>query len=79
MILIINKEKIKKPVSPVADLLIIDQSFLALFICGSLPLTSAKISSLSTGLVFFLIGRFARKSSLSSSNGKIEDFVVAFG
>jgi len=42
-----------------------------------LALTSANISSLSTGLVVFFIGRFDTKSSLSSiSTGFVIFFVV---
>jgi hypothetical protein len=65
------------PVSPAADLFIIDQSFFALFVCWDLLVTSANISSLSIGFAFFFMGRLDRKS-LSSSSDKIEDFVFAF-
>jgi hypothetical protein len=51
-----------------------------LFVCCELVLTSANISSLPTGFVLFLIGRFDRKSlSSSSSNGKTVDFAAADG
>jgi len=56
----------------------IDQSFLALFVCWDLLVTSANISSLSIGFVFFFMGLLDRKSLSSSSSDKIEDFVFAF-
>jgi hypothetical protein len=74
--MIIKREN-EIPFSP-AGFSKIDQSFLALFACGPLLLTSANISSLSIGLEFFLIGRFDRKSVSSSSNGNNEAFVGAF-
>ena len=71
-----NREDV--PVSSVVDGFMIDQSFLALLVCCDLMVTSAKMSSLSSGLAVFFTGRLDRKSSSSSSRVRMEDLAVAF-
>ena len=56
----------------------IDQSFLALLVCCDLTGTSAKMSSLPSGLVVFFTGRLERKSSSSSSRVRMGDLALAF-